>query len=153
MDTIRDAPFGQLLRWLTGNRVFLYPEERPDFVLPESLANLDTKLPDDPVPSEKPAEARTDAGVDSEVEAKGINPSEADAARVNSHEDPGTGDTELLELDEDVEAGSQTTQNAPVQPQRTNDGHILVDWYSEDDPANPQNWSLTKKTFVTLHIW
>lgn len=31
MDTIREAPFGQLLRLLTNNRVLLYPEERdPD---------------------------------------------------------------------------------------------------------------------------
>lgn len=38
METIREAPFGQLVRWISGNRVFLYPEERHDFVYPVSHA-------------------------------------------------------------------------------------------------------------------
>ncbi|KAF2839415.1 putative caffeine resistance protein 5 [Patellaria atrata CBS 101060] len=33
-DLIRDAPFGQIMRWITGNRVFLYEEEKPGFVYP-----------------------------------------------------------------------------------------------------------------------
>ena len=33
MSLIRDAPLGQLLRWVTGNRVLLYPEEDPSFAL------------------------------------------------------------------------------------------------------------------------
>ncbi|OCK84469.1 cycloheximide resistance protein [Lepidopterella palustris CBS 459.81] len=33
----RDAPFGQCVRLLTGNRVFRYQEEEPGFVLPENL--------------------------------------------------------------------------------------------------------------------
>lgn len=36
LDTIRDAPFGQLVRLLTRNRVFQYPEERPSFKCPHS---------------------------------------------------------------------------------------------------------------------
>lgn len=33
-DLIRDAPFGQLVRLITRNRVFQYPEEKPDFQCP-----------------------------------------------------------------------------------------------------------------------
>ncbi|KZN88963.1 Transporter [Penicillium chrysogenum] len=40
MDTIRESPLGQLLRAITGNRILLYPEEKPGFVLP---ANLEQK--------------------------------------------------------------------------------------------------------------
>ena len=29
-------------------------------------------------------------------------------------------------------------------------GTIVVDWYSTDDPANPQNWSLRRKIFVSI---
>lgn len=39
-DIIRDAPLGQILRFVTGNRVLLYPEERPDFELPASYTTL-----------------------------------------------------------------------------------------------------------------
>ena len=34
METIRDAPFGQALRWLTGNKVLRYPEEKENFEIP-----------------------------------------------------------------------------------------------------------------------
>jgi DHA1 family multidrug resistance protein-like MFS transporter len=32
MDTVRDSSLGQLLRWVTRNRILLYPEEKPGFV-------------------------------------------------------------------------------------------------------------------------
>src|ERR1700744_843227 len=35
LDIIRDAPAGQFLRWLTSNRILLYPDEREGFVLPK----------------------------------------------------------------------------------------------------------------------
>ena len=40
---IRDAPFGQIVRYITNNRVFQYPEERPDFQLPAAYALAETK--------------------------------------------------------------------------------------------------------------
>ncbi|KAK5166153.1 uncharacterized protein LTR77_008414 [Saxophila tyrrhenica] len=38
-DIIRDAPIGQLIRYITGNRVLLYPEERDDFTCPMSYSH------------------------------------------------------------------------------------------------------------------
>ena len=29
----------------------------------------------------------------------------------------------------------------------------LVDWYTEEDPENPQNWSISKKVVVTTVLW
>lgn len=46
----------------------------------------------------------------------------------------------------------QPEASRPIIPQRTADGTILVDWYTTDDPANPQNWRLRKKLFVSLEI-
>lgn len=40
-DLIRDAPIGQIIRWVTRNRVLLYPEERPDFQCPSTYKNPD----------------------------------------------------------------------------------------------------------------
>ncbi|CAK7266411.1 hypothetical protein SEPCBS119000_002015 [Sporothrix epigloea] len=34
-EIFRDTALGVTLRWITGNRVLLYPEERPDFKIPE----------------------------------------------------------------------------------------------------------------------
>ena len=40
-DLIRDAPIGQLIRWVTGNRVLLYPEEKPGFECPACYSDPD----------------------------------------------------------------------------------------------------------------
>lgn len=37
-------------------------------------------------------------------------------------------------------------------PTKTADGTILVDWYTTDDPANPQNWGMGKKWVVLLQM-
>ncbi|KAL6881695.1 major facilitator superfamily domain-containing protein [Trichoderma longibrachiatum] len=39
-DLIRDAPMGQVIRWITKNKYFKYPEEREDFQLPEPWIQL-----------------------------------------------------------------------------------------------------------------
>lgn len=39
-----------------------------------------------------------------------------------------------------------------IVPTVTSDGTVLVDWYSADDPANPQNWSFRKKCFIAFQI-
>lgn len=40
MDLVRDAPAGQLIRLLTGNKILQYPEEKPDFTLPDVWLQL-----------------------------------------------------------------------------------------------------------------
>ena len=40
-DLIRDAPVGQIVRYLTGNRVLRYPEEKGDFQCPTCYAQPD----------------------------------------------------------------------------------------------------------------
>jgi DHA1 family multidrug resistance protein-like MFS transporter len=41
---------------------------------------------------------------------------------------------------------------SPITPTKTSDGTILVDWYTTDDPENPQNWPSRKKILVALQI-
>ena len=40
-DLIRDAPIGQIIRFITRNKVLLYPEERPDFECPMAYSEPD----------------------------------------------------------------------------------------------------------------
>ncbi|KAF2222313.1 putative caffeine resistance protein 5 [Elsinoe ampelina] len=44
-------------------------------------------------------------------------------------------------------------QSNIIVPQKTADGAILVDWYSTDDQANPQNWSSGKKVWVAFVLF
>jgi MFS transporter, DHA1 family, multidrug resistance protein len=47
----------------------------------------------------------------------------------------------------------EKTTSKPISLSRSADGTILVDWYSTDDPDNPQNWSQGKKLVMLMQIW
>src|ERR1700712_1856917 len=71
-DLIREAPLGQSLRWLSGNKLFQYPEERADFVVPvQYIAQLESKHNGDQDPSTSSGRARTLCG-ESDFEALGV---------------------------------------------------------------------------------
>ena len=57
---------------------------------------------------------------------------------------------ERLELDRQLEL--EKTKSKPISLSKSADGTILVDWYTTDDPENPQNWSQGKKMFVLMQI-
>ena len=40
---------------------------------------------------------------------------------------------------------AEKTKSIVIAPTKTADGIILVDWYTTDDPANPQNWPASRK--------
>lgn len=150
-DLIREAPLGQAIRFLTRNRVLQYPEEKPDFELPgvyrtalggksspsrsgsESVTPLETE-------KEKPYPHRRSTD---DLEAVGLTRTKSRGATVPYTED---------RLEVEAELALERTKTIPIAPQKTADGNILVDWYTTDDPANPQNWSNTKRGFVTLVI-
>ena len=44
---------------------------------------------------------------------------------------------------------AETISPEAIEPEKLESGTIVVDWYSTDDPSNPQNWSLRKKSFVS----
>jgi DHA1 family multidrug resistance protein-like MFS transporter len=47
---------------------------------------------------------------------------------------------------------AEKTKSTVRAPTKTADGVILVDWYTADDPANPQNWPISKKSGVLLQL-
>lgn len=53
---------------------------------------------------------------------------------------------------ENIETGNTSTFDNVVLPTVTRTGDILVDWYTTNDPANPQNWSTATKCAVTAVI-
>ena len=56
-------------------------------------------------------------------------------------------------FDVEEELAAHRITSIPIAPVVTKDGVILVDWYTTDDPANPQNWSASKKVFVLIQLW
>ncbi|ORY09251.1 multidrug transporter [Clohesyomyces aquaticus] len=173
---IREAPFGQLVRYLTGNRVFQYPEEKPGFQCPESYyddqhnkANPEyghgnettdddaiTPLPND---AERDLEKVAETPGDDDIDLEKAETSSSDSAsrkdgigRVKSAASHLQRTSTLPWTEERLEAEEvmaiERTRSVAIQPTKTADGVILVDWYKTDDPDNPQNWSWKKKAWT-----
>ncbi|KAI9892871.1 MAG: hypothetical protein M1814_001030 [Vezdaea aestivalis] len=158
-DIVREAPFGQAVRFFTGNRFFKYPEELDGFEVPKcydataekeaDIAGLSEKSKSTRAPSQSddgdnpgliPVNTHRESDVDVERRAS--------AALTRTNTIPYT--EERFEAEQ--AAGLEKTKSSPIKAQKTSDGTILVDWYTTDDQTNPQNWSSSKKAFVALEI-
>ncbi|KAJ5391367.1 major facilitator superfamily domain-containing protein [Penicillium cosmopolitanum] len=137
---IRDAPFGQLVRLLTHNKYFQYPEEKPDFKLPEPWIQLmnGSDVQADEKPEEQPS--RPSASSDEET---------AVLSRTST-----LSTTPFTEARLEAEARDEIerVKSMPIVPTRTKDGAVLVDWYYTDDAENPHNWSNSKRAWMTTLI-
>ena len=65
--------------------------------------------------------------------------------KTREHTVPWTLDRMATEEQEAIER----QQSRIIVPQKIEDGIILVDWYSTDDPENPQDWHFSKKAWIT----
>lgn len=168
-DIFREAPFGQLVRILSGNRFFLYPEERKDFHCPHCY-HVDATLALDKIAEQSSDSETNDVGsikasrtatqdtkLDLEKSATSSDPDVEDGQEQEPAQALGLQRTqtlpytnERLEIEKRLQV--EKTKSRPILPARTADGTILVDWYNTDDPANPQNWSQKKKAFVAFQI-
>ena len=113
---------GQVLYNASGRRIFTYPEEKDGFELPEKYKQQKDK------PSRFGEEQEQQEG-------------------------QGGGRGERRESDETV-VGSRSRSNEEQNKEKKDgdkkdgegkkegekDDTIMVEWYSEDDPENPQNW-------------
>ncbi|KAL8923684.1 MAG: hypothetical protein Q9208_004436 [Pyrenodesmia sp. 3 TL-2023] len=162
-DLFRDAPIGQIIRFVTRNRVLKYPEEKADFQLPEayntalnsSPVTEKTSKPINPLRSDsdgtKPPQAlerKKTAETINSVNSK--DDLEVALTRTRSRETTQQWTEQRLEIERDLSL--ERTKSVPVAPTKTADGNVLVDWYTTDDPDNPQNWSNAKRGLVALQI-
>src|SRR5688572_8319655 len=56
MDFFRETQLGQVIRWVTNNRVLLYPEERPDFKVPPAYLHTEKKDVIEKIHDDEPTE-------------------------------------------------------------------------------------------------
>lgn len=173
-DFFRDTMFGQVVRAASGNRFFRYPEEKEDFLIPidynpqaqtteekkgwsrgnsdQTLHGVetakDTSLPDlSTIPTQLSQSMINSTSTDNSSNSLSKIFSQSNVERIVSRADLEQAYTRATER----ERLSRGTSFA-IKPSKTADGTILVDWYTSDDPANPQNWSSSKKSIVTLVI-
>ncbi|KAK5131031.1 hypothetical protein LTR08_001381 [Meristemomyces frigidus] len=180
MDLFRESAVGQIIRYITKHRVLQYAEEKVDFSwapLNHILAQEDEKgrihertvpprhdsyttngvvsleaLPEDKVKegrdSEEAAEPYRNTSIATEHDVEPHE--EAPASRVLTRTSSIQYTPERFDVEQALEA--EKTKSIVLVPTKTADGTILVDWYTTDDPANPQNWARSKKAFVLLQL-
>ena len=201
-DIVREAPLGQVIRWISRGRLLRYPEEIEGFKIPwEGFSetsdqeekehesditpgtNVDVEKAKEPeVRQDHPDLARTATehdgeyatGRDSEerqyssvvrtrtdasnLQYSSIIRTRTDASnrqytsiirtRTRETTTPWSEDRFKVEQQQSIER----TKSSIIQPEVTSDGVTLVDWYTTDDPDNPQNWSSGKKAYVTFLV-
>jgi DHA1 family multidrug resistance protein-like MFS transporter len=157
-DVIRDSMLGQLVRALAGNKLFPYPEDDPNFKIPWESDSLS---------KEKTIEATLDATPETSAlhqnnleaalttiptaRSSLRNEFRATVTKTRSRETTRPFSRERFEVER--EEATERQESNIIIPQKTADGIILVDWYTTEDPANPQNWNSWKKAWVTFIIW
>lgn len=149
MDTLRESLFGQTMRFLTGDRVFLYPEERDPQVWYSYINSVKSSnlaiygnINPDPVDVTPPSF---------------IPPAQITGSHTHVDEVP----LEALEIPRPALPGNESrdslaTQVDPFEQNRKKEkieinyekDALLID-FAENDPANPYNWSLGKRSFIT----
>ncbi|KAI4618706.1 hypothetical protein J4E80_005308 [Alternaria sp. BMP 0032] len=129
-EIVRDAPFGQLVRYATRNRFFKYPEELPGFEIPSAYTDVE-KLPSHTAGAGGTSTRNSTSTTPLPSHALPFSPSrlEADLALHATHSPAHT-----------------------IAPVKTADGLILAEWYTTTDTANPQNWSQGKKAWTAFLI-
>lgn len=181
-EIIREAALGQLLRLVSGNRLFRYPEEEPGFQIPFDRLAQQQKL--DEINKELHAETAGDATPPEETEevekedtfqpldhivtaddtagnvdvekARSSRSSRPDLDKVQSVKSLSRTSTTPYSnerLEVEAELAAERTKSLPIQPTITASGQVLVTWYTTDDQDNPQNWSQGKKSYVSFLIW
>ncbi|KAL2062206.1 hypothetical protein VTL71DRAFT_6472 [Oculimacula yallundae] len=151
MDIVRDSTFGQIVRLLSSDRIFLYAEESPDFKCPKGY-NDNIELPE-AVIRERTRSFFSTADNNNNT----YTDDEETVTTPNSKFEVGaTGTNVITQSNSDLEradtARLERTKSRPILPTKSSDGTILVDCYMTDDPENPQNWSSGKKLFVSFQI-
>lgn len=153
---------GGFIRLVTKGKALPYPEEIPNFQLPEPWVRLmGDETPDQPLASDSVPASSSASSISDDEEKQGGNrdpqPYEKQGEssglglqRTRSREETMPYSSDRLEIDEQHEL--EKTKSIPIVPRKTKDGAILVDWYYSDDPENPQNWSNLRRALVTTII-
>lgn len=137
IDIVRDSVVGQLLRLAVRPRALRYPEEvDPDAY--RRFISWQEKAPDlsaesSLVQSDAANEGHGDLTLTAQITR---------VSRIRSNTTDGS----------DLEASAATENSAALSILDSKRAQKVVGWSGSDDQDNPQNWSFSKKMFVTIQI-
>ncbi|VVT58120.1 uncharacterized protein SAPINGB_P006047 [Magnusiomyces paraingens] len=154
-DLIRDSVAGNLINWLSNGKLLPYPEQRPDFVVPDKYLTdppqvLQEKLaslsPTASLEQPSPALFTTRSQESPSISSSSLRKEEEESPRVY----------EAVDEERDLGILPQKSLDPLAQPDDSRSidhgQFIVVDWYDLNDPDNPQNWSKLKKCWIIFGI-
>ncbi|EME87996.1 Benomyl/methotrexate resistance [Pseudocercospora fijiensis CIRAD86] len=146
-DLIRDTAFGHLIRFVSRKKFLQYQEEADPSLYKYFI-------------DEKKSGYLADHG-DTNPRADGTEPETLGGIRTREERGEDLPDPEKERRSSDGDSGGQRSSSddarinhasgVKVDPEKGRD-RALVSWWGDNDPENPQNWSLFKKCFVTFEI-
>lgn len=170
----RGTTFGAIIRWTTKRNYLKYPEELSSFHCPHLYMNAGPAEPETTEITEShglEAANQSEEDLRNHERSHSVAPPSVDTS-TQSSEGSDLDDESLSKivsrpqmsrvgtlasLQEAYTAATlqENVRSHPtaIHPKKTETGITLVDWYSTDDPENPQNWSSKKKFFVVLQIY
>ncbi|KAL5373917.1 hypothetical protein DPSP01_012313 [Paraphaeosphaeria sporulosa] len=178
---IRDAPIGQAIRFFNP-RLLPYPEERDDFELPPAYVQMQhgknfapvnststsSEPPSDEGPPIEEVCPETEKDTEEKESSADLSDSTSDLDKIRTAGTTHTTQSQISRVGTrealskahtraDLEqqfslATVEKGPSRPIEPEVRGDGTILVDWYTTDDPENPQNWGFGKKVVVLTQI-
>ncbi|OQE34936.1 hypothetical protein PENCOP_c015G08910 [Penicillium coprophilum] len=132
---LTNSPVGLTCRWLSRGCLFKPTEERPEFKLPRAyqLAAAGNNIPHD---QSSTLEGEKGTHIGNESVSEGSTQAKANSPSVIQQQQ------------------QQPEQQQPLwnEPTIMSDGSIQVDWYSDQDPDNPHNWSIAAKLLVCISV-
>lgn len=143
-DILRESTVGEILNRVSGGRILPYPDQRPDFVIPKRYLATSSP-PSGSAPITRAASSATLAADRNSV-ASGVT-----AAGHGGRADVEVEKANRPQSDATLEAGPEPIEGGAEKSPETK-GFQVVDWYGEDDPENPRNWSFGKRCFVLAQI-
>ncbi|CAD6891131.1 unnamed protein product [Tilletia controversa] len=173
--TIQETTFGQLVYHLSGKRYFRYPEDQPDFKVPEKFKpGYKERVQDEKAGRnsqheqqaslQRPQLAERTASAATGTTGPFLTPTETPSAEYPLGPTDGTRSplSDDATLAEQGRVGAKGDKSSPqlerLQSEKSGkdgkakeDNPYEVKW-EEGDPDNPMNWSPHKKCFVTFCI-
>jgi DHA1 family multidrug resistance protein-like MFS transporter len=146
-ELIRDSIFGQVVRVISGKRLFTYPEERDPEHWKKFINEEKSGYAAHHGIKDGAIQPHGEDSDDEKVEAiGGIRTRDARAEREADTQRP-HGDSTSSSTSDATRVGERqegtqynSASGVRVDPEKGRDLHI-VDWYGPDDAENPQNWS------------
>lgn len=140
IDTITNSVLGNILNHVSNHKLFPHPDEKTSFVVPDKYLSFTNSRRSSGYEPNNTSILEKQESNNTSTAGRATNETitEVSNAIVNS----AFIDLEKPSLNDEDETDGDVVDIA------TENGYIVIDWYDDNDPENPQNWSNLKVGWI-----